>query len=327
MNSVMTDTPALRKHLASRKVLSQPMWELGLDTLDPLGVTPGDSIAGSSTQPIASQLISGSASDEHARDDLTVEDLAIWSADCSRWDNAGYWLRIEEMIIFVGLLNSFSTAHGLRTWFCISPGMSSSFVQGLSGTTKPPFCHPLIEQHEQNPFMNLMFMDLQENHWTLFHHSLCSNALKACTRYNPTSGWLIHNYLQPPGTSPIPLETSYISFPTQLQEDSSTCGFWVVVMALTLLLHLDPRDVYALQPPDIKTLLATLYATYVCSPEGLTTDTVVQALAQHQLSSMELCSMHSNSPSQATLKTSGLMPLLDMTRNSMDEAASFALTG
>lgn len=134
MNSVMTDTPALRKHLASRKVLSQPMWELGLDTLDPLSMTPVDSIAGSSTQPVANQLVSGSPLDEHARDDLTVEDMAIWSADCSRWDHAGYWLRIEEMIVFMELLNSFSTAHGLCTWFCISPGMSTSFVQGLSHT-------------------------------------------------------------------------------------------------------------------------------------------------------------------------------------------------
>lgn len=59
----------------------------------------------------------------------------------------------------------------------------------------------------------MMFMDLQENHWTLFHHSLGSNPLEACTHYNPTSGvnshsnivdqWQIHNYLRPPGTSPV----------------------------------------------------------------------------------------------------------------------------
>ncbi|KAF8469897.1 hypothetical protein JB92DRAFT_3135251 [Gautieria morchelliformis] len=254
MNNVITDTPALRKHLASQKVLSQPMWELGLDILDPLGVTPVDSITGSFTQPVASQLVSGM--DEHAHDDLTVEDMAIWSVDCSRWGHPGYWLRIEEMIIFMELLNSCSIAHGLPTWFCISPGMSTSFAQGLSHTTKPTFCHSLIEQHGQNPFTDMMFMDLQENHWTLFHHSLGSNPLEACTHYNPISGvnsqsnivdqCQIHNYLQPPGTSPIPLETSYVSFPTQLGEDSSTCGFWVVVIALTLLLHLDPRDMYAL---------------------------------------------------------------------------------
>lgn len=51
---------------------------------------------------------------------------------------------------------------------------------------------------------------------------------------------------------------------------------------------------YALRPADIKKMLAILYAAYVCSPEGLTIDQVVEALAQHQLSSMELRSMHSN---------------------------------
>ncbi|KAF8492479.1 hypothetical protein JB92DRAFT_3127908 [Gautieria morchelliformis] len=268
------------------------MWELGLDTLDPPGVTPVDSIARSSTQPVASQLVSGSALDEHARDDFTVEDMAIRSADCSQWDHAGYWLRIEEMIHCSWALHL--VLHFSRDVYQLCAGIELHHETNL--------LYSLVEQHGQHPFTDMMFMDLQDNHWTLFHHSLGSNPPEACTRYNPTSGvnsrsnivdqWQIHNYLRPPGTSPIPLETSYVSFPTQLQEDSSTCGFWVVVIALTLLLHLDSRDVYALQPADIKTMLATLYAAYVCIPEGLTIDQVVEALAQHQLSSMELRSMH-----------------------------------
>ncbi|KAF8478765.1 hypothetical protein JB92DRAFT_3279574 [Gautieria morchelliformis] len=315
----MTDTPALRKHLARRKVLGQPPGQFTLGVAGPLDGTPDESIAGSSTKPLSSQLVrlSPDVEPRHLLDDLTAKDLAIWSADCLRWDNPEYWLRIEEMMVFVEMFNSLSTACGLRTWFCISPGMSTSFAEALSGGTKPPFCQSLLEQHERTPFMHIMFMDLHQNHWTLFYHSLGSTPRNACTHYNPTADmqghstivdqWVIHNYLLPAGTPPIPLDTPYVSFPTHLQDDSSTCGFWVVIIALTLLLHADTRDIYQLRPADIKQMLATIYVSYVCGDEGLTIEQVAQAMAQHKLSSIALHNMHNNDTTRSASDKSKLL--------------------
>lgn len=54
-----------------------------------------------------------------------MEDRAIWSTDLSCWDNDTYMLRIEEMEIFVDILNTISDRCGLDTWHCISPNVSS----------------------------------------------------------------------------------------------------------------------------------------------------------------------------------------------------------
>ncbi|KAF8508399.1 hypothetical protein JB92DRAFT_2832400 [Gautieria morchelliformis] len=298
---------------ARRKVLGQPPGQFMLGVAGPLDGIPDESIAGSSTKPLLSQLVrlSPDVEPRHLLDDLTAEDLAIWSADCSRWDNPEYWLRIEEMMVFVEMFNSLSTACGLHTWFCISPGMSTSFAEALSGGTS------LLEQHERTPFTYIMFMDLHQNHWTLFYHSLGSTPRNACTRYNPTADmqghstivdqWVIHNYLLPAGTPPIPLDTPYVSFPTHLQDDSSTCGFWVVIIALTLLLHADTRDVYQLRPADIKQMLATIYASYVCGDEGLTIEQVAQAMAQHKLSPIALHNMHNNDTTRSASDKSKLL--------------------
>ncbi|KAF8505105.1 hypothetical protein JB92DRAFT_3122741 [Gautieria morchelliformis] len=245
-----------------------------LGVAGPLHGTPVESLTDTSTKPLSSQLVPSSPNVEPTGvlDDLTLEDQAIWSGDCSRWDNPEYWLMIEEMMVFVDMLNSLSTACGLCTWFCISPGMSTSFAQALSG------------------------------------------------------GTIIHNYLHPAGIPPIPLETPYVSIPTHLQDNSSNCGFWVVVIALTLLLGLDTRDIYALRPADIKHMLATLYTSYVCGNGELDIEEVAKVLGRHKLSSMALCHMDSNGPSHEPFKISGIIPPVDMTRSSSDETELLFLT-
>ena len=65
-------------------------------------------------------------------DELNMEDMAIWSTNLSHWDDETYMLRIEEMEIFVDILNAISTQCKLDTWHCISPSVSSH-VAGILG--------------------------------------------------------------------------------------------------------------------------------------------------------------------------------------------------
>jgi hypothetical protein len=52
--------------------------------------------------------------------------------DLSRWASATYELRIEEMELFVELLNNLSDQCGLHTWFCISPSISTHVAFALA---------------------------------------------------------------------------------------------------------------------------------------------------------------------------------------------------
>jgi hypothetical protein len=137
MNSVMSETAALRRHLATRKGLGQLPGKVALGYAVPFDHTPDESLAKTSIEPLANDVEPSSLPREPngVSDDLDAEDLAIWSADCSRWDSPAYWLRIEEMMVFVDMLNSFSSMCGFDTWFCVSPGSSSSYARALSDST------------------------------------------------------------------------------------------------------------------------------------------------------------------------------------------------
>ncbi|KAF8461569.1 hypothetical protein JB92DRAFT_2839090 [Gautieria morchelliformis] len=68
----------------------------------------------------------------NASDDLLdAEELSFNSRDLSRWASPTYELRIEEMELFVELLNNLSDQCGLHTWFCISPSISTHVTSAL----------------------------------------------------------------------------------------------------------------------------------------------------------------------------------------------------
>ena len=96
-NSVIADTPKMRKHLETRNT------------------------ATAGKPDTASAEYQG----------LHTEDLSIWSPDCSHWANPQYWLRIEEMMVFVDCLNSLSITCGFCTWFCIAPGNAATLASAL----------------------------------------------------------------------------------------------------------------------------------------------------------------------------------------------------
>lgn len=94
----------------------------------------------------------------------------------------------------------------------------------------------------------------------------------------------------------IDLDACYDMCPTALQEDSSTCGFWIVMITLSLTLHLDMQVLYQQRSTDIKNLLSVLYASHVT--DGLTAAVLFRTLQAY--------GFHVSLPRDATLIVSNM---------------------
>lgn len=78
-------------------------------------------------------------------DGLMQEEVQMYTEDLSRWDDDRYTLRIEEMEIFVKLLNSICTLHDQHTWIGISGEnkYETEVASALTSTENPKVCFTL----------------------------------------------------------------------------------------------------------------------------------------------------------------------------------------
>lgn len=70
------------------------------------------------------------------------EESQIYTQDLSHWDNEHYTLRIEEMLIFVKLLNSVCDLHNQHTWIGISGEnkLEREVANALMSSKRPTVC-------------------------------------------------------------------------------------------------------------------------------------------------------------------------------------------
>lgn len=82
----------------------------------------------------------GWALDMALPDQVNAEDQSIWSPDVSRWAAPSYMLRIEEVEVFVDILNTLSTHCEWDTWSCLAPGISSHVASCLNDRQRLMVC-------------------------------------------------------------------------------------------------------------------------------------------------------------------------------------------
>jgi hypothetical protein len=68
-----------------------------------------------------------------------------------------------------------------------------------------------------------------------------------------------------------------------LQQDSSTCRFWVIIITLAIRLKLDTHAVYQLCVSDIKSLILLLYSSFVSNPNGFAKEHLINVFHDHGL--------------------------------------------
>ena len=137
----------------------------------------------------------------------------------------------------------------------MSTSQVDTFNNELSEITahmKDLHTHGLIEQ--------LVFFDLHNNHWLLFHHDLQPSCKYTCTAYNSlvqSSGviainnqWIIHEYVSTVSISigyhsetcsnahflhfQTPISWTFNTVSLGVQSASSACGFWMIFVAFGL---------------------------------------------------------------------------------------------
>jgi hypothetical protein len=74
-------------------------------------------------------------------DELDRDELSMATTDLSRWDDPTYRVRIEEMDLFVKILNNISRTCHLKIWYAISPLISSHIASVLAKSEDIPVGH------------------------------------------------------------------------------------------------------------------------------------------------------------------------------------------
>ncbi|KAF8532355.1 hypothetical protein JB92DRAFT_2824453 [Gautieria morchelliformis] len=219
--------------------------------------------------------------------------------DLSRWQDRPYWLRYEEVELFIEILNGISCTCDLHIWYAISPMISSHVARALEtpeGLKQSVVASDLCAVHAQHPIEQLVFLDLRDSHWMVFHHDLRTPCQERCTTYNSLSytseimdimdQWCIHHYLLP--ESPHTPKPSFHCVSLGIQKDSSTCGFWAVYVAfaLTLQLLISEQVLGSLTPCELKEIIGSIYIEYMSHEEGLLSQALAPIFARFNPSNL-----------------------------------------
>ena len=148
----------------------------------------------------------------------------------------------------------------------------------------------LCAVHAHHPIEQLVFLDLREFHWMVFHHDLWRPCQQRCTAYNSLSHtshsidimdqWRIRNHLM--ADSPHTPQAPFHSVSLGIQKDSSTCGFWAVFIAfaLTLQIPISKKALGSLIPCELKQIIGSIYMEYMSEEEGLSSQSLISLFAQ-----------------------------------------------
>ncbi|KAJ7308723.1 hypothetical protein DFH08DRAFT_488600 [Mycena albidolilacea] len=225
---------------------------------------------------------------------LNAEDHALTQLNGLQWINDDYELRLDEMGVFLAFFNACSIAIDNGIIF-LCGGVDNPFAAALRSMdwTQPLSVEQLRQGHmsvladlvasrRNNHVKHIIFFDVRYHHWTTFYHSLATNP--------PALSWfntlrqpdvetppgdiqdqiVLHQFFLrfrpqgPPMQVPVPLHPIYLD----LQQDSYTCGFWVVYLGLSFLLDFEPIN-SAARDLNIKELVCPIYIAFLADEHGV----------------------------------------------------------
>ncbi|KAJ7310843.1 hypothetical protein DFH08DRAFT_898478 [Mycena albidolilacea] len=227
---------------------------------------------------------------------LNAEDHALTQLNGLQWINDDYELRLDEMGVFLAFFNACSIAIDNGIIF-LCGGVDNPFATALRSMdwTQPLSVEQLRQGHmsvladlvasrRNNRVKHIIFFDVRYHHWTTFYHSLATNP-PALSWFNtprqpdvetPTGDIqdqiVLHQFFLrfrpqgPPMQVPVPLHPIYLA--RGLQQDSYTCGFWVVYLGLLFLLDFEPIN-SAARDLNIKELVCPIYIAFLADEHGV----------------------------------------------------------
>ncbi|RDX52563.1 hypothetical protein OH76DRAFT_1480666 [Lentinus brumalis] len=241
---------------------------------------------------------------------MTSEEQRMGLFDFVRWKSPDYTFRADEWKFFMDFFNNSVVAQRKGIMFMSSPQAP------LATFLEANYCVPhgrftltlrvggyssvadLIESRAGMIVTHLVFVHLENQHWTLHDHDLTGddptttswNSLSGHARIdlaeqltiarmvhkhqpgrNTTVGHQANNTIDPTLLSASSEPSTLLDVPTGLQTDGSSCGFWTVLFAWGILVQFNPHDeaVYDLTVNDLKVMYELLWRTFKESATGL----------------------------------------------------------
>ncbi|KAJ7474222.1 hypothetical protein FB451DRAFT_1558412 [Mycena latifolia] len=232
----------------------------------------------------------------HPHDDdpfLNAEDLSLGTWGLQHWVPSVYELRMDEIDLFISFFNNSILAdQGGFLFLYGAPQMPFTkelrdldWSQPLSLETlramKLGGLADLLDKRTNHDINHIIFFQLIDHHWTIFHHVLNSpgDRLPHVHWYNslPFSPGALQDiqdqqvmqqyFVRPRSTLPPPPELyqQYTPVYLGLQHDSHACGWWAVYVASALILGFNPdnRMAHEMDALAVKELTGTIYTSFV----------------------------------------------------------------
>ncbi|KAJ7628102.1 hypothetical protein B0H17DRAFT_1150757 [Mycena rosella] len=205
--------------------------------------------------------------------ELSVEDLDIHSVNFQRWI-AAYRLRIEEMQLFAACLNAMEVAIKKGLLFVIgaphavTQAVMDAFNWTVPITTAKRPVVPVWRNPLPNPTPHLSSEQINTNApWPAVEKELF------LSDYLWSGGPLRQDNLPVPDAvhkkywEGFSASYNYVG----LQKDSTSCGFWAVLIAFMILLDIngDHADIRSLNISDLQETLGTIYYSFIANPIGV----------------------------------------------------------
>ncbi|KAK7015716.1 hypothetical protein R3P38DRAFT_2637208 [Favolaschia claudopus] len=284
-----------RRDLARRAARAERLRRLYVPhPSSPLSVPPPPPPPLSAPPPLSLPPIAPRDSDRF----LNAEDASITTLqNTALWFHPRYKLRLDEMGVFVTLMNSCAIAVERGIIFLAGPPelgfrrhlhaidwMQPLSVQQLRQANAHMLAD-LVESRHQQTVNRIVYFECRADHWTMFHHALKTDP-PMLTWHNSLSipednsllldirdQRLLHQFFLPnrPKALPAALGPRY-GVPTYhgLQKDDFTCGFWAVLIGFSALLDFDPCGI-VIGAHYLKTLLRPLYSSFLRDETGVVT--------------------------------------------------------
>ncbi|KAJ6518451.1 hypothetical protein DFH09DRAFT_1373453 [Mycena vulgaris] len=240
------------------------------------------------------------------------EEHEMITGHVNRWGSEEYTVRAEEMGVWTVIGNYSEVAQRDGWLFlCCSPvSVTRDIMESLDWSTpvtiqelrskKLGFLAEILEARSNKALNHIVCFHLHVEHWTVFHHDLTGartevsrlNPLVAPAAFMPSTspnmGFTIEDqvvlceYLNPKRAlrdqqgqrlAKPKLNFNFLQSHLGLQRsDSTTCGFWSVLIVFSFLLgfKLDTRIIRDMdkRPIDLKELLAPVYSAFLRDPIG-----------------------------------------------------------
>ncbi|KAJ7759511.1 hypothetical protein B0H16DRAFT_1816029 [Mycena metata] len=198
---------------------------------------------------------------------------------------------------------------------CITPNLIERLRWSISvdveelRSRKLGYLADVLADRPNNQLKHLVCLHLRFGHWSVFHHDLTLDEPRT-VRLNPlqeNSEWnelepglrqvdiqdqaVLRTYLNhcraAVGSEPWPavkiedIDTSYKEIFLSIQRsDSTTCGFWCILIVFSLLFQLDLEHplIHSMDhmPADLKELLAPIYGAFGADPVGVPVELLQQ---------------------------------------------------